>query len=647
MIFLGFLSFVQLTILPGWLITWRWRAPSWLARVLVAFGLSLLFNHLLVLLLVALGWLGHPVVLGLVSVELLVLLWLLYRSHWAIIPRSVTLLFPDDLSDDITLPRWLGRTLFWLIITAAAAALWTILARVISLNPGVFDLWDDFVSFNHWAVEWYNGIVPSKTQWYPQLVPTNWALAYQIMGSSDIQFFVKAVMGVFPIAILLTFIDLFYRSKRAAFLLGLSFTTVLFLALSSVFIGSGYVDIPVTFFAFLAGAMLLPDLFAKRFIPSHVIMAGVLVAGAGLTKQAGLFTILPLLIWVGLLAWGQKKKWLLVGRRVLSIFLIFGVLIAPWYGYKFWQMQTGRDTSEVVIIESAVVRTIGERTVFGRWLYGVQEVGVHTSGQLLLSAHLASIDKGKLIWSASRQPISSPVIFTIMWGLIILLGLALANPVAGLVILTVVIPFFLIWAAKYSYDFRNLDLALPFFGLAWGFGLIQLIQLLMQSIGSVKQSRDEQATSTVLALKIDKLPYWVSAVALLIVTVVIYWQLSYPAPVLYAINERKMHSIGSASINNALYRYYETNGLDGKIRTMYQPAAYLPKLKDYVIADGSILNLESLNNYEQDPEIYYILWWDSTNNPDALAYIKGQIASGKYTAIFNIGDYRFVKIKAK
>ena len=646
MIFLGFLSFIQLTILPGWLITWRWRAPSWLARGSVAFGLSLLFNHLLVLLLVALGWLGHIVVLGLVGAELLVLLWLLYRSHWAIIPEA-TLSFSDDLSGDLILPRWLGRTLFWLIVIISTTALWTILMRVISLNPGVFNLWDDFISFNHWAIEWYSGIVPSKTQWYPQLIPTNWALAYQIVGNGDVQFFVKAVMGIFPIAILLTFVDLFYRSRRVAFLIGLSLTTVLLLALSSVFIGSGYVDIPTTFFAFLAGAILLPDLFTKRFVPSHVIMAGILAAGSALTKQGGLFIILPLLIWVGLIVWAQKKNWLPIVKWVVGIFLIFGVLIAPWYGYKLWQMQTGQDASGVAGIESALVRTLGERTVFGRWLYGVQEVGVHASGQLLLSAHLASIDKGKLIWSASRQLISLPALSTIMWGLIILLGLALANPVAGLVILTVVIPFFLIWATKYSYDFRNLTLALPFFGLAWGFGLIQLIRLLMQLIGSVKQSRDEQATSTVLALKIDKLPYWVSAVALSVVTVVIYWQISYPAPVLYAINERKMHSVGSVTINDALYRYYETNGLDGKIRTMYQPAAYLPKLKDYVIADGSILNLESLKKYEQDPEIYYILWWDSTNDPAVLAYMEEKISSGRYTAIFNIGGYRFVKIKTK
>ncbi|MBN2585360.1 hypothetical protein JXA59_01790 [Patescibacteria group bacterium] len=647
MIFLGLLSFIQLAILPGWLIVWRWKAPSWLSRVLVAFGVSLLFNHLLVLLLVALGWFCRPVVLSVIGVELLLLLWLLYRNHWAVVPQNATLSISVDLSvDQVTIPKWIRVGLFGAITLIAVSALVTVVTRVLSVNPGVFDIWDDFISFNQWAVDWYNGAIPGGTWWYPQLIPTNWALAYQVIGSSDIQFFVKAVMGLFPIALLFTFVDLFYRSGRTAFLLGLSFTTVLLIALANTFIGSGYVDIPVAFLVFLSGAILFPDMMAKRFLPSHLIIAGLLAASAGLTKQGGLFIILPLLVWVGVMIWANQKNWARVGKWVITTLLVFGVVIAPWYGYKFWQMRMGQDVSEGVGIENALVRAIGEKTLLGKWSYGAQAVALRTSAQLLQSTHLASINNNKLIWNISRQPISRSTALVIMWILMITLVLALVHPVARWSTITVIIPFFLIWATKYSYDFRNLTLVLPFLGMAWGFGLMYLIQLVTRMFNKNKTSGDIKIANH-LKVKIPRLPYWISAVILLMVAVVAYWQISYPAPTLYAMHEEKMHSVGMVAINDALYQYYESDGLSGKIRTMYQPAAYLPRLKDYIIADDSSLSLERLKQYEQDPEIHYILWWDSTNNPDALAYLQAQVEMGAYQAIFNVNNYRFVKINAK
>lgn len=646
MILLGVLAFIQLTILPGWLIAWRWRAPSWWLRVLVAFGLSLLFNHLLVLALVILGGFHQAVVLSVVGGEVLLLLGLLYKNHWAIVPRQGTISLPANLSGDLAAPRWLGQALFWLIVVGAASALLTIVVKVISLNPGVFNIWDDFVSFNRWAVDWYNGIVPVKTQLYPQLIPTNWALAYQIVGNSDIQFFVKAVMGVFPIAILTIFIDLFYRSKRAAFLLGLIFTTVLLLALSNVFIGSGYVDIPAAFFAFLACALLMPDLLARQLKPSHLVLAGVLAAAAALTKQGGLFMILPLLVWGGVIVWTQRKSWLWVLKWAGILLLTFGILIAPWYGYKLWQMRQGKDAPEIASVESALVRAIGERSLLEKWSYGVQTTAIRTSVQILQSAQLVSIDNSTPRWNISHQPVSRSAVFAIMWGLLLLLGLALISGLAGLTLVTVGLPFFLIWATKYSYDFRNLTLALPFLGMVLGFGLMNLIQLLTRLFGALRPNRNARTINS-WVIKIKGLPYWVGALLLAATITVVCWQIMYPAPALYAMHEQKMRSVGMAGINEALYQYYETHGLEGKIRTMYLPLAYLPKLKDYTIAASDSLSLGLLKQFEQDPKIYYVLWWDGTNEPDALAYMKGQIDKKKYTAIFEVGNYRFVKIKVK
>ena len=386
MIFLGVLSFIQLTILPGWLITWFWKAPSWLSRVLVSFGLSLLFNQFLVMMLVVLGWFNQPVVLGAVGVELLALFWLLYKQSWKFCPQGALILLPTSASADLRLPCWLSRTLFWVILAGAVASLWTIISRIVALNPGVFNIWDDVVSFNRWALEWHHKGFPQDTAFYPQLIPANWALSYALVGNNEIQFFVKAVMGIFPIAILLTFVDLFYRSRRVVFLLGLLFTTILLLALSSNFIGSGYVDIPTAFLVFLAGSMLIPDLFEKRLTISHLIVACILAATAALTKQGGLFIIFPLMVWSGILVFAQRKRLLPVLKWSVSLILIFVVLISPWYGYKLWQMNRGLDASEIVSVENALIRAVGERSLIGRWSYGANTVAVRFSGQLLKSA---------------------------------------------------------------------------------------------------------------------------------------------------------------------------------------------------------------------------------------------------------------------
>lgn len=419
-------------------------------------------------------------------------------------------------------------------------------------------------------------------------------------------------------------------------------------ALSQEFIGSGFVDIPVTFFSFLACAVLLPDLIAKRFVPSHIIVAGVLAAGAALTKQAGLYIILPLLIWTGVVVWGQKKNLLLAGKWAMGVFLIFGMLIAPWYGYKLLEIGQGHDDFESSSIEHALTKAIGERTLLGKWSYGVRCVTMRTSAQLLQSAHRTSLEQNKLISDRFQQPISDLSISLIALGLLVLLGLSFASAVSRLVTLTVTIPFFMVWATNYCYDFRNLTLALPFLGLALGCGIFQLMKLLFRPISSIKSGKHQQSAYATLVLNRDRLSSLVLAVLLAFTAVVAYWHIVYPAPVLYMIHEQKMRRVGVPAINEALYQYYTTNGLGGKIYTMYRPAAYLPELKDYsVIVNKSILSLELLKHYERNPDIRYVLWWEGTIDPDALAYMMEQVAQGKYTAIFNIVGCRFVEIKAK
>ena len=106
-----------------------------------------------------------------------------------------------------------------------------------------------------------------------------------------------------------------------------------------------------------------------------------------------------------------------------------------------------------------------------------------------------------------------------------------------------------------------------------------------------------------------------------------------------------MRSIGMDWLNRPLYDYYGAHGLSGKIKTMYQPLAYLPQLKGYALTEGGFLTSDALKNYDQDQTIHYVLWWDVTTKPDAVTYLQERIDRGTYTTLFEVNGYRFVKIK--
>jgi len=613
MIILGCLAMLQVAWLPGWLATWRWRAPSLLFRLLVAFSLSLLINYVLVVVLVLIGGFTQPVVWGIFGAELLLGAVLMWRQRSWKLPTTVA--FPIDWSAEIAASPQVARWLGWGIGLISLWAFGTIVARVVSINPGVFNLWDDFISFNRWALDWYQGYLPHQTQFYPQLIPANWAMVYKFIGSDDIQFFAKAIMGLFPVVILLSFFDLFYRYRKVAWLLGMAFTTLLLLALYNVFIGSGYVDIPVACLGWLAYVVLIPNLLAPPGPAINLVLSTVLVAAAALTKQAGLFMLLPLLAVVGLIGFrrwssGRLLKWWIV---VLTIFVL---LAGSWYGYKLWQVGRGQDTSEVAAVADALERATGPTSWTSRLRMATSGIAIYVSAQSLTSLRfMPPMDPAN-----PRTMPSTHTVWLVFSVWILLLILSRGNLIASLGLVTVVVPFYLVWAILYSYDTRNLTLILPFWGAATGFGTISLI-------------------NAVLA------PYWIVGLAVVVIGLVSYAQWRYPIPQLIVRQDKMMRSIGMDWLNRPLYDYYGAHGLSGKIKTMYQPLAYLPQLKGYALTEGGFLTSDALKNYDQDQTIHYVLWWDVTTKPDAVTYLQERIDRGTYTTLFEVNGYRFVKIK--
>ena len=74
MALLGILSILQITFLPGFILTWVYPVGRPLTRIILSFALSLVFNYQFVLLLTILGLYSRTSVLILFVLEILALI---------------------------------------------------------------------------------------------------------------------------------------------------------------------------------------------------------------------------------------------------------------------------------------------------------------------------------------------------------------------------------------------------------------------------------------------------------------------------------------------------------------------------------------------------------------------------------------------
>ena len=302
MFILGILAFLQTVFLPGFIaikylgISRRTDAvkenDGKIRQLVYTFGLSLLINYLLVFALTALG-IYKPLTLYIILFcEGILSIYYLQNSK----KTSGCCTFSLDIN------RWLtslqqffashspGYNLLFLVSLAVIA--WYFFLFFYFLG-GVFEHWDPVVGWNRFALDWAANRLPANTWHYPQLIPVNWSISYVMMQNSAVQGFAKAIMPLFSIGVLLLFLDLGLRREKAVYLLGLIFYGVLLAYLHDPsYIVSGYVDIAVSFFAFLSFYVLHSSRGENGTQPFSVLWLAVLFAStAAITKQAGLFIL--------------------------------------------------------------------------------------------------------------------------------------------------------------------------------------------------------------------------------------------------------------------------------------------------------------------------------------------------------------------
>jgi hypothetical protein len=198
------------------------------------------------------------------------------------------------------------------------------------------------------------------------------------------------------------------------------------------------------------------------------------------------------------------------------------------------------------------------------------------------------------------------------------------------VTLFIVIPYTLVWVFFFSYDFRNLTLAVPFMGFSAAFG-----------IEFLKKRFD---TKKFPLFKIPKIPLIIFSFLLLVVmnfTV-------FKEDTLIRRQTRQKMKIGDAGLNDLLYRYHEKEGLSGKVATNYQYLGYLPRLEQFYYYHPGRVRVEFLDYLDtvEGKQIHYLLVpFILEGEKETYQRFREKIKSREYRLIFKWRGYWFVKVK--
>jgi hypothetical protein len=153
-----------------------------------------------------------------------------------------------------------------------------------------FSGWDSIVSWNRWALEFYNNKYIPIDAAYPTLLPAIWSLIYKVQNTSDIWWTAQFTLVVLPVSMLVLLWSLYFETKHKAFII---FSLVVYPYLISPLNTNGYMDMPVMIAGTLSLALLLAaEIYKEKKEFLLYLYASLLFAGiASIIKQAGFMFI--------------------------------------------------------------------------------------------------------------------------------------------------------------------------------------------------------------------------------------------------------------------------------------------------------------------------------------------------------------------
>lgn len=673
MLFLGVLAFCQLTFLPGYLLLrlFSYRGTA-AAKSVYSFALSLVANYLVVYTLVLAGVYKPPVVACLVTFEWMCLLALAARSGLRASSCVSVLLWPGKVGIG---GRFCDRRIFGFGVLALAVASGAVFLSLFGRSFGsVFTFGDDVVSWDRWACQWASGVNPSSG-YYPQLLPANWSLTYLMIGSTDVKMFAKSIMPLFSVGIILLFADRFRKTKELEWLVGLTLYGLIdYYLFDEQFLVSGYADIPVSFFAFLTFYAFVDAAERVDFQLPPLVFPLVFASAAMEAKQAGVYCLLvsiPVTVivfrrWSGRMNSTER-------RRLLVIAVTSCIAINSWFLARITSLWAGTEHGRIAQVGNVLAGAGGFAERF--------------------SAAIRSLEVGR------GGGLGTGLVYVI--SLLVLLSL-LPNAArfARWVAIAVVLPYFLIWTEYFSYDLRNLALAIPFLAYSAAAGVCLLQDKTRQLLwGEVPPEgaagRATMARRAILVavpvfvvviailrvvrmLRTNEIPYitdiaraWIPAtlfaVCLLLIArfsrcaeirveinflglvtpILVILGLAntaYPALSigLIAGQLEAQKGIGVPELNKRLYAYDASAHFNGRIATDYWYLGLLPALKSHYYQQPFPASIEPeiLDEVARNYLVDYLLIYDTKLSPAARDWLK---SSGMKTE-FIAGDFRLLSI---
>lgn len=580
---LGTLSLIQILFLPGVILLKLFKLRRGVIQTIVfAFGLSLVFNFLWVLLLTLLK-INYPALHYLLfAVEVGLAAWL-YREN--LLARSEQLAagilnwgsqliesakaFLPERPGESSLSRLLKIVVGVVFFVWAVAGLFWLARLMVNEFGTAFKLWDAVVSWNKWAAYLADNTIVTMSR-YPQLVSANFSVTYSFMGSAELQFFAKGFMPLFTLFAWLLALDLAFEFKKPGIFIGMVILRYMTKKLLGPYLAEGYVDVALLFFTFLTVYTLLKASRSQeaRSKDHYLILGAIFAAGSALTKQNGLlvFAFYPLL---ALLLMEEDPAQPLLERikKLVKPVAIGLAVLLPWYLMNEIRLMTGLAESNIGILTGADLH--GGRTYLQRAIRGSESLGIY---QLLFPLALVSLP---LIEKNFRR-----------------------------VAYLMVFPYAILWLFLFSYEARNLAMVFPFLAITAGLGLYRLLQI---SLGWGEK----------LKLPGLRLVFYLIPVALLLIGA--GQVLTDDRLTSLQIEDQKSALL--PNLNHRLYDLFAEDGAAGPIMTQY-PLEYLPELGEYKIPEAFSVYKEFYQNFSAHPEARYFLVWDNY----AREAVTGQLA---------------------
>jgi len=409
------LVYAHIFFLPGALVLYamREREPAF-APLLLAIPLSVAINFYLIVLLVATGTLGQPLLLSIIAVELCLVL---------VLARGLRPVGADA-----------GAAYLQLLFLAAATAVFA--PSLAAAFGQVFQQNDAVLSWNRWAASWSAGQFPTFTMTYPQLVPVTWATVYTALGE-PLEFFARGLGPVFAVLSAVFIMSLGVIRARPAFAVAAAVNIYLTFLFLGPWLDDGYAETATMFMSIAAlyPLLLLTPESGDAVVRRAALLSLFLATAVAHTKQAGVYLLVchPLAFWLVLRELGLWRRNIFTGYLVWFA-LASSALVLPWYGLKQWQIAQG-----------------SERDIAS---YLVGAGGLH--GDMSIYQRLA---KGLALLWATLGSLGS-------WLIIIGLAAAALLNVNRWLIVVVICPFILQWAISFNYDTRNLALIIPALSIA-------------------------------------------------------------------------------------------------------------------------------------------------------------------------------------